>query len=104
MQAYIYLLFYYLMFLTNRSWTHHSTCDVTVTSFYIGLTTKRPKAQIIIITTNLNKASTFYAGMCVASVVLLLLRIVKILREGKWGQKYAPQRLTGGAEDQRPPG
>ena len=78
------------MFLTNRSWTHHSTCDVTVTSFYIGLTP------------NLNIASTFYAGMCVASVALLLLRIVKILREGKWGQKYAPQRLTGGAENQRP--
>ena len=51
-------------------------CD----AFYMGL---KP---------NFNTTPTIYPGMCVPSFVLLLLRVGKILRGRKWGQKYGRVR------------
>ena len=69
--------------LTNRLRIQHFTCDVAVTSFYMGL---EP---------NFNMTSTIYAGMCMPTSVLLRLRVAKILRGRKWGQKYASPAAVG---------
>ena len=80
------------MLLTNRSRIQHFTCDVTMTSFYMGL---KP---------NFNTTFTIYAGMCMPRFALLILRVAKILRGRKWVKNMPPQRLAGGAKAQRPLG
>ena len=60
------------------NWWHHFTCDVTVTSFYKGLTP------------NCNTTFTIYPGICVPLFVLLRLRVAEILRGRKWGQQIPP--------------
>ena len=81
------------MLSTNRSWTYHFTYDVTVTSFYKGLTPY------------FHTTSTIYSDMCVPSFVLLRLREGGDIARKKMGAKICPQRrLAGGEEAQRPPG
>ena len=71
------------MLLTNRSRMHHFTCDVTGTSFYMGL---KP---------NLTQHPPYWCpGMYVSSFVLLLLRVAEILR-GKMGAKICPPAAGG---------
>ena len=64
-------------------WSHFAF-DVTVTSFYMGLTPK------------FNTTLTIYAGICVLSFTRIILRVAKILRGRKWGQKMSPSAAAGG--------
>ena len=67
-------------------WTYHLTSDVTVTSFYKGLTP------------NFNTTSTIYPG------TFAKFRASTSIAMKKMGAKNDPQQLAVGAEAQRPPG
>ena len=57
------------MLLTNQSWSNHFTCDVTVTSFYMG------------VTPNCNTTSTIYSGTYLQGFSIEL-SILKLLSNG----------------------
>ena len=79
------------MLLTNRSKIHHFTCDVTVTSFHMGM---KP---------NFKHPSFMQVCVRMSSFPLLPLRVAKILR-GRNGGNMPPPPPSGWRVVRRPSG